>query len=322
MRPSVAAVVLSYNGREVTLQALESLTAMEYEPYELAVVDNGSSDGTAAAVAEAFPAVGVLRLEENHGPAAGANHGIRWALAKGHDYVLVLNNDIEVASDMLTRMVEVAESDPAIGCVGPMGYYHDDRARIWSAGGRIVFREAVTKERGQGELDRGQYDRGGARGEEIDYVNGCAQLTKRECFERAGLWDPIYHLSVEDADFCMRIRRLGYRCHFAPRAKLWHMVSVSTGGYRPAKTFQTGRSTAIFVRRYARPWQWLTVLFFLAIGMPAAYLRELSRGNQRAVVAKMRGFVEGFRIPLPPPPRLEEEEERSAPPRRAEPARA
>ncbi|MBZ0112778.1 MAG: glycosyltransferase family 2 protein [Thermoanaerobaculia bacterium] len=297
-KPRVAALILNYNGREVTLQALGSLAQSDYPALDLVVIDNGSTDGSSAAVKEAFPQVTVLRIEENHGPANGCNTGMRWALERGYDYQLILNNDIEVAADFVSQMVAVAESDPSIGCVGPKGYYYWDRERIWSAGGILRFKESVTKERGEGEIDRGQYD----RDEEVDYVNGCAMLVRRQAIEAAGFWDPIYFLSVEDGDFCMRVKRKGYRCFYAHRAKLWHMVSQSTGGYKPGKTFQTGRSSAIFVRRYANPWQWCTALLFIAAALPAAFLRELPRGNTAAVIAKARGFWAGFRVPMTPPP--------------------
>jgi hypothetical protein len=298
--PSVAAIVLNYNGREVTLQALASLTAVDYRPFAIVVVDNGSTDGSYEAVAARFPQVTQVRTEVNLGPAGGANLGIRRALDRGHDYLLILNNDIEVAPDLVTEMVRVAESDPAIGVVGPKAYFYWDRDRIWTAGGRIVFREAVTKERGTGELDRGQYD----RDEETGYVNGCAQLVKRAVFEEVGLWDPIFHLSFEDADFCLRARRAGWRSWYAHRARLWHMVSVSTGPYRAPKTYQTARSTAIFIRRYAGPWRWVTSVAMILASLPAAFVRELVRGNAAAVRAKARGFFDGFfRTSLTPPPR-------------------
>jgi GT2 family glycosyltransferase len=297
-RPRVAAIVLNYNGREVTLQALASLAAMDYPACDLIVVDNGSTDGSYEAVAAAFPAVIQVRTEENQGPAGGANLGMRRALAGGYDYLLILNNDIEVAADFVTRLVEVAESAPDVGIVGPKGYFYWDRERIWSAGGRLPFREAATKERGEGRLDRGQFD----RTEEVDYVNGCAMLVKRRVVEEVGLWDPIYHLSVEDADFCMRAKEAGYRCFYAHRARLWHMVSTSTGGYRAGKTFQTGRSTAIFFRRHATAAQQVKAWVWVVGSLPFAFLRELLRGNQGAVIAKARGFLAGLRAPLAPPP--------------------
>jgi hypothetical protein len=80
------------------------------------------------------------------------------------------------------------------------------------------------------------------------------------------------------------------------------MVSHTTGGYNPGRTFQTGRSTAIFVRRYAGPLQWCSFLLFMAMAFPAAFVRELLRGNQGAAWAKLRGVAAGLRTPLAPPP--------------------
>ncbi|HSL82865.1 MAG TPA: glycosyltransferase family 2 protein, partial [Thermoanaerobaculia bacterium] len=250
----------------------------------------------------AYPDVEQVRTEENLGPAGGYNLGMAWAMDRGYDYLLILNNDVEAHPGMLTELVRVAESDPTIGCVGPKTYYFSDRRRLASAGGIIRFKESVTRERGQGARDRGQFD----RDEEVAYLNGCGMLIRREAIEAAGLWDPVFFLSVEDADWCMRAKRRGFRCVFAHRAILYHMVSDTTGVYTPAKNFQTGRSSAIFVRRYAGPWHWVTFLTFMAAALPVAWLRELRRGNQAAAVAKGRGVLAGLRAPLPAPPALED----------------
>jgi GT2 family glycosyltransferase len=182
--------------------------------------------------------------------------------------------------------------------VGPKCYYYSDRDLLWSAGGALRFREAVTRERGMGERDRGQYD----RDERVGYVNGALMLIRREAMLAAGLWDPVYHVSVEDADWCMRVKRAGWECWYAHRARLWHMVSPTTGGYTAGRTFRTGRSTAIFVRKYARPLDWASYLLWSALALPAALARELPRRNAGAVLAKYRGMLDGLRTPLPPSP--------------------
>lgn len=297
--PRVAALVLSYNGREVTLEALASLTRMDYPAYDVWLVDNGSTDGTAAAVAAAFPALRQLRIARNRGPAHGVAVGMHAAMAAGYDYVLVLNNDIEVAPDLLTEMVAAAEREPSVGIVGPKSYYYWERETIWSAGGKLRFAEAITSEVGQGEIDRGQYDADAERA----YINGCAMLIKRRVVEAVGLWDPLFELCIEDADFCLRARRAGFRCLYAHRARLWHMVSSSTGGYKPGKTFHSGRSTMLFVRRYAGALERLRAFAFMLLALPLAFLRELPRGNARAVTAKARGFLAGLRVKLTEPPR-------------------
>lgn len=296
--PRVAAVVVNYNGFEVTRDALASLRRMDYPAFDLVVVDNGSTDDSAERVAAAFPDLRQERIAENRGSSSGYAYGFEWAFSHGYDYVLLLNNDIEVEPGMLSRLVEVAESDPGIGCVGPKCYYHDRRRYLWSAGGRLRFRESITHERGYKELDRGQYETDA----DVDYVNGCAILIKRAAAEAAGGWDPLFFICVDDADFCTRVKARGFRCVYAHRAVLYHRVAFSTGGYTVGRNFQFGRSSAIYVRRYASFWQKLRYFAFTGAAFVAAYLRELPRGNQRAALAKLRGIREGFRLRLSPPP--------------------
>lgn len=294
--PSVACIVLSYNGKALALQTVESLRRLDYPAYRVVVVDNGSTDGTEEALRASYPEVTILRVDPNRGISNGLNSGIRHALEQGDDYLLILNNDIEVHPAMVREMVAVAESDPTIGVVGPKTYYYADRNRLWSAGGRLHFRHSITDERGNLELDRGQYD----RTEEVDYVNGCAMLVPRRVQLDVGLWDPTFFISVEDADWCMRAKRRGWRCFYAHQALLWHMVSPTTGGYKPGRTFQTGRSTMLFVRKHANALQWLAFLAFFALAVPLAWLRELRQGNQGAALAKVRGAWEGWHLPLLP----------------------
>ncbi len=296
--PSVAAIVLNYNGKDLTFQTVESLRGLSHDDLEIIVVDNGSSDGSHEAVQAAFPEVTALRVEVNRGISVGLNAGIVNAMERGFDYLLILNNDIEVHPEMVTEMLALAETDPSIGCVGPKTYYHADRNRLWSAGGIIRFRESVTRERGMLDLDRGQYQ----RDEEMDYINGCAMLVPRRVVEAIGLWDPVYLVGVEDADWCMRMKQAGFTCWYSHKALLWHMVSPTTGGYKPGRTFNTGRSTALFVRRFGSPLQKLGFWTALALAIPAAFVRELPKGNQAAATAKLRGVIEGWKTPLGAPP--------------------
>lgn len=296
--PKVAALVINYNGRDVTLEALKSLTCMNYPNYDVIVVDNGSSDGSPEAVTEAYPYLKQVVVEKNEGYARGMNEGLRWTLAQDYDYVLMLNNDIEVEPEMLTLLVEACEADETIGVAGPKCYYYWDRERIWSAGGDLRFGEAATRERGMGEVDRGQYD----RDEEVGYINGAAMLVPMSVLRKVGLWNPLYHLANEDADWTMRMRACGYRSWYVHEAILWHMVSHTTGNYTPGRTFATGRGMAIFVRSYGGPWQWLSFVTRMAVALPLAFLRELPKGNQGAVVAKLRGVIAGLKEPLTEPP--------------------
>ncbi|MCH7666131.1 MAG: glycosyltransferase family 2 protein [Acidobacteria bacterium] len=298
--PRVAAIVLNYNGRDITLQSLDSLEAMTYPSFDLVHVDNGSTDGSSEAVAAKHPRVIQIRVEENTGAANGMNAGLAYACREQYDYILALNNDIEVDPDMLTEMMKVAQSTENLGCVGPKAYYYWAREKIWSAGGIIRFKESVTRERGMLEEDHGQYD----HDQEVAYINGCALLTPRRVVEEIGGWDPLFHLSAEDADWCMRMKERGYCCMYAHRARLWHMVAHTAGGYVPRRTFNTGRSAALFVRRYANLWQWITFLGFTTGALVWAFFRELPKGNQMAAIKKAHGVLVGLKTKMAQPPGL------------------
>ena len=300
-QPRVAAIVVNYDGKQVTLDAVASLRRMRYPRFDLVVLDNGSRDGSVEALAAAFPDLRQLRLPENRGSSSGYAAGFRWAFANGYDYALLLNNDVEVEPDMLDELVAAALRDPRAGAVGPKCYFHGEGKRLWSAGGVLRWREAVTRERGYGELDRGQFDEETA----VDYVNGCAILVRRAAAEAAGAWDPLYFICVDDADFCTRLARAGWRCLYAPRAVLYHRVAWTTGGYTPGRNFQLGRSSALYVRRYGSALQKARFWAFAMAALVVGYLRELPRRNQAAAVAKLRGALAGWREPLPPAPRLE-----------------
>src|SRR4026208_1323159 len=108
----VAAIVVNYNGKEGTFQAVESLRKMTYPALALIVLDNASPDGSPEALAQAYPDLKQLRVEVNRGSSSGYAAGFSWAFENGYDYVLLLNNDIEGEPDMPTRMVDAAERDP------------------------------------------------------------------------------------------------------------------------------------------------------------------------------------------------------------------
>ena len=129
--PLVYIIILSWNGKGDTVECLRSLELLEYPNHKLLVVDNASSDGTAEAVRKEFPGVELIVNERNLRFAGGNNVGISYAVARGAHYVLLLNNDTVVDKALVRALVDVAESAPEIGMVGPKIYYYQDRNRLW-----------------------------------------------------------------------------------------------------------------------------------------------------------------------------------------------
>jgi GT2 family glycosyltransferase len=241
--PSVWIIILNWNGGEETLACLAALRAATY-PAQALVVDNGSQDGSLERIVASFPEVAVLPLGSNHGFSAGVNRGIELALARGAEYVLLLNNDSRPAEDMLELLVSFAEAQPACGLASPSIYQIDHPERFWVVGGRWTIYGIMHE--GWDTLDSGQYV-GPTR---FDIVFGTALLIRRAVLERIGNFDERFFVYYEDADFSLRARRAGFSAFVVPQARLWHAGSYSTRNRHYLKEFYFSRSRTLFFRKY------------------------------------------------------------------------
>lgn len=216
-------VVLQYNNSHDTVKCLESVAQLDYPDFEVVVVDNNSRKEEQDRIREflkSFPILNAkyLLLNTNTGYAGGNNLGIRHALEHGADYVLILNPDTEVEKNLLTKLVSKAESDKKTGIVGPVVDESFDKAQDKGHkkifGGRVQWLKPELQ----------HISKPGSAG----FLTGACILVKREVFEVVGFFDERYFLYFEDADFCMRVKELGYKLVVAEDATIHHAVSAST----------------------------------------------------------------------------------------------
>lgn len=279
--PFVSIVLVNWNGKDDTLACLGSLAAADYRAFDVTVVDNASEDGSVDAIREKYPHVHVIANDTNERFARANNQGIERALAAGADYVLLLNNDTEVAPDFLQIMLATAKADVSIGMVGPKIYFFNEPEKLWYAGGIVDLWRGRIAHVGIHQLDRGQYDDATDTG----YITACAVLVTRACLERIGGLDDTYFMYGEDVDWCQRARLAGFRVIYEPRARVWHKVSSSSGGKQvaggltPFKIRHKTRSMFRFFREYASWYQWLTIPLFMAGQAVAASFMMLRAGN-------------------------------------------
>ncbi len=268
----VTIILVNWNGKEVTLECLASLRGVCTAGVNVLVVDNGSRDGSVEAIRSAFPATEVLALPDNRRFAGGNNAGIAHALARGADYVLLLNNDTVVDPGFVTKMLDRFQCEERCGMVAPKIYYADPPDRIWFAGGTISFWTGTMRHRGIREHDHGQYDLSC----DIDYATGCCILLSRDVIEKAGVMDESFFMYAEDADLSMRVRNAGYRIVYEPGARVWHKLSVSAGGHLSLfKLRHKAVSNLRFFARHARWYHWLTFPWMNVLVNALAALRYL-----------------------------------------------
>lgn len=294
--PKVAIIILNWNRKEDTIECLESLKNITYSNYEILLIDNGSTDGSVECLKKRYPEIELVENETNLGYAEGNNVGIRRAMGKGADYVLLLNNDTVVDQDFLGELVTVAESDLMIGFVGPKVYYYNYEGRkdiINFAGGNLNMWKGKAWHIGINEIDRGQYD----RIKDVDYIEGSCLLANKEMLIKIGLLDQVYFAYWEDNDLCKRGYAVGYRSVFVPMAKIWHKTSASNIG--TVKLYYLTRNRIWFIRKNATYLQHIYFLiyffgyqFWYISGVLLLYFRDLKRLNSffNAVIDGMRSI--------------------------------
>ncbi len=292
MACKVAIVLLNWNQEDLTLACLRSLRQVDYADLQVILVDNGSRPGSLAAIEAGFPDVTLIKHERNLGFTGGNNAGIRRALAEGADYIMLLNNDTEVAPNLLRLLVEFAEADPHIGVVGPLIYYYDDPRRIWSAGGAVNPLTAASAGLAEGEVDEG-----GRLPCQVDYVSGCALLIKRAVVEQIGLLDERFFIYYEETDWCARAREAGYQVWLVPQARVWHKISLQARGASPWYLYLMTRNRLLYLRK--RGASWLHLLWVILTSevrtLLSWSLRPHHRDKRALRIYRARGVVDFLR---------------------------
>jgi GT2 family glycosyltransferase len=291
---TLAVVVLNWNGIEDTRALLPTLARCRVPDgwrLRVLVVDNGSSDGSAAAIGREFPGVEVLALPENRRFAGGCNAGLKRALGQGADAVMLLNNDTEAEPGLCEQLLLALEQDPRAGAAAPLICFQQPADLIWYAGGRCVPALGLAAHRGLRQHDRGQY----RAVEETGYVTGCCLLATRAAWEQVGPLDERYFIYAEDADWCLRARAASFRLLFVPGARLWHKVSASTGAASPWKIYQRLRANLTLFARHARGAGRLTWLPCFLVQQKLLWLWLLVRGQHAAAAAVPRALWDALR---------------------------
>ena len=296
----VVAVVLNWEAAAETVACVRSLLESDWPRLTVLVVDNGSRSPVAPRVREQFAAVEVLRSEVNLGFAGGMNAGVRRALELDADYVLLMNNDTVADPSMVRALVDAAEQRPDAGIVSPLELFRDRPDIIASAGLRCDLRRGY-----QGRpLRQGERDTGGARGvDEVDSSAGTAMLAPASAIRDVGLLDEQLYLYIEDVDWSMRMRRAGRRVYVTDRARVWHGVSVSSGGeHSPRIAYYHARNSFVVCSRHKPlrgPHAALRHAEILATNLAHARRASDPVQNARAVLQGWRDYLRGRLGPRP-----------------------
>ena len=307
--PVLSVLVVSYNTRAMTLEALRSVRAETRTPHEIVVVDNASTDGSAAAIARAFPDVRLLAERENHGFARATN--LAAAEARG-EYLLLLNPDTVVLDGAVDRLLAFARAAPQARIWGGRTLHADGALNPTNAWARMSLWSLACQAAGLSALfprsrlfspeGYGGWARDSER--EVDIVTGCFLLIERALWQRLGGFDPSFVMYGEEADLCLRARALGARPRITPEARIVHHVGAASAMEADRQVMLLKAKTTLIRRHFAprsrplalallhaRPWT------RLAASGVAARLAGRGRGAHarwRAIWARRADWRRGY----------------------------
>lgn len=326
MEPKVSIILLNWNGWEDTIECLESLYHINYNNYNVILVDNHSLDNSIKNIEKylkgdmpvrsefyeyntsnkpiklvkdgEIPDTGsenliLIENSENLGFAGGNNVGIEYALDKlDPDYVLLLNNDTVVDKNFLKELVNLAESNPEIGFVGAKTLFYDRESTIQEAGGgEVDYHHAKVEEIGFNEVNDGSLD----SYIEPDYIGGACILVKSEVIKKIGALDPNYFMYWEDVDWCTTGIENGYRSAYQYTAVVWHKYGASSEN--TFKMYYLNRNRLYFMKKHTKGIKYLKFLtYFIPYILFESSYQFIRKQDYNMARAYFYALFDGFKM--------------------------
>ena len=242
--PALLTLIVNWNTRDLLRDCLHSLQPIANPEWDVLVVDNASTDDSVAMVRSEFPTVRLIENALNVGYARANNQGLRTSTAP---YALLLNSDTRATPEAIHKLVAFMEAHPDAGAVSPRLVRPDGTAQPFAFGGDPTL--AYLLRRGALRLLTRRYvhDWAAAHTQSVDWVSGACLLARRAAFEKVGLLDEDFFMYFEDNDWCLRLRRAGWKNYYHPAEAIVHL-----GGQSLARNPQAQSSYEASLRCFYR----------------------------------------------------------------------
>jgi len=248
MSPSVAVVILNWNGQSFLKQFLPSVLLSEYDNLQIVLGDNASTDDSVSFVQAHFPNVKIITNTANYGFAGGYNKILERVEA---DYFVLLNSDVEVTPNWIKPVIELMERDPAIAVAQPKiksFNYKNQFEYAGAAGGYLdVFAYPFCRGRlfNVYEEDHNQYN----DTTEVFWASGAALFIKSKCWKEVGGLDADLFAHMEEIDLCWRLKNLNYKIMYCASAEVYHVGGGTLQTENPFKTYLNFRNNLIIMQK-------------------------------------------------------------------------
>lgn len=292
--PSVAVVILNWNGIYYLSRFLSSVYNTSYPCIEFIVGDNASTDGSVDYIRENFPKVRIIQNDKNYGFAEGYNRVLKQVQA---DYFVLLNSDVEVTTDWVAPIVTAMEKDPKVAAAQPkiLSYLQPSEFEHAGAAGGFIDKYGFPFCRGRIfdhlEEDKGQYN----QQKEIFWATGAAFFIKRKAWEESGGFDGDFFAHMEEIDLCWRLKRMGYSIQYYPFSEVYHVGGGALDKENSFKTFLNFRNN-LFLLHKNLPFPRVFIVIFIRLWLDlVALLHFYAKGKFKDAFAVHRAHWEYFK---------------------------
>jgi len=299
LKPFVSIIILNYNGGDLVVQCLNSVLRIDYENFEVILLDNNSTDGSMTNVNNKFGSkqqVKIIMNKRNLGYAEGNNVGV---MESNGEYLVFLNNDVIVDPNFLKELVIVMKTD-SIAAAQAKLMFMDHPTKFYSAGHYIDY-FGMVHVLGEFEEDKGQFD----NVYDIFGAHGAAFIVKRNLFLKVGGFDSDFFLLFEESDLCWRFWLIGYRIVFVPKAIAYHKHGYA---HKRSSFGRESSLTYYFVRNrlnsILKNYSWsrlITVLPFHAMLLLITFFMKINQrdfGSARALIRALVWNVRNSRVSI------------------------
>jgi len=237
----VAIVILNWNGKKFLEQFLPSVVKNSPQFAEIIVADNASTDDSIAFLKQYYPEITLIINEDNGGYAKGYNDALSQIEAQ---YYVLLNSDIEVASNWVEPIIEFMDENPDIAACQPkiLSYHQKTHFEYAGAGGGYIDKYGYPFCRGrvfqEVEQDLGQYD----DIKEVFWASGACMFVKSDIFHQLDGLDDDFFAHMEEIDFCWRAKNAGYKIYYHPKSVVYHVGGGTLPKSSPRKTYLNFRN--------------------------------------------------------------------------------
>lgn len=263
---NIGIVVLNWKQPQLTIETVDSILGINHKHfnYHIFITDNNSPDDSVNRFIQKYKKnknITVLQTKNNLGYAGGNNFAIKKIIKKNFDYILLSNNDVLFEQNFLEKLIKISQ-EQNFSITGPKIYFapghefHKDRYSknelgkvLWSAGGKIDWNNIIGDNIGVDEVDIGQYDQINTN---VDFISGCVMLIKTQIFKKIGVFDEKYFMYLEDADFCQRAKKKGFKIAYVPQSKVWHLNAGSSSSGSFLHDYFLTRNRLLFAFKYAK----------------------------------------------------------------------